>query len=394
MTIIIQKFGGTSLAGTNKIMAAAQKVATAIQDGCKPIVIVSAMAGATNQLISYCLEISDIATLEQKAEYDAVLSSGENITAALMSLTLNKMGFKAQSLQGWQIPIRTNNNYGNSSIVKIENKILLNLLDQNIIPVIAGFQGLSLEGKITTLGRGGSDITAVAISAALSAQRCDIYTDVNGVFTADPRFVPEARKRNSITYEDMLEFSILGAKVLHHRAVEIAMRYNVLTRILSSFENSSGTIIARNFNEGSLMEKIKITGIAHNDKIALIRIENTNSSVKNNIINALLKAKINIVSIVSFDQDFSLIISLTDLTNVKVIFDNNQTSYIVNTNLAFVSLVGIGINNDLQILSIITNLVTDMNYLNVATTKISFLIDLNSLEGTIKLLHGGLSDYL
>jgi aspartate kinase len=337
MTIIIQKFGGTSLAGTNKIMAAAQKVATAIQDGCNPIVIVSAMAGATNQLISYCLEISDIATLEQKAEYDAVLSSGENITAALMSLTLNKMGFKAQSLQGWQIPIRTNNNYGNSSIVKIENKILLNLLDQNIIPVIAGFQGLSLEGKITTLGRGGSDITAVAISAALSAQRCDIYTDVNGVFTADPRFVPEARKRNSITYEDMLEFSILGAKVLHHRAVEIAIRYNVLTRILSSFENSSGTIIARNFNEGSLMEKIKITGIAHNDKIALIRIENTNSNVKTNIINALLKAKINMseyakdkkeieIEIDSLKKQF-IRIKDSDIKSVKELMDYCNVVY-------------------------------------------------------------------
>ena len=394
MTIIIQKFGGTSLATTNKIILAAQRVALAKQSGFNPIVVVSAMAGATNQLISYCLEISNIATFEQKAEYDAVLSSGENITAALMSLALNKLGLKAQSLQGWQIPIKTNDNYACGGIIEIENKILLNLLSQNIIPVITGFQGISPEGKITTLGRGGSDITAVAIAAATKAERCDIYTDVNGVFTADPRFVTEAKKRNFITYDDMLEFSILGAKVLHYRAVEIAMRYNVVTRILSSFENNEGTVIANHFNEEVLMEKIKITGIAHNDKIALLKIDTTNSKLKTIIINELLKEKVAIVSILSFGVDLSIIISLTDVAAVKNIFDKHNISYKINSNLALVSVVGIGINNDLEILSIITNLVKDMDYLNVATTKISFLLDLTLLDPTIKSLHKGLENYL
>ena len=386
MQILVQKFGGTSVGSTSKIMNAASKVAQSLAEGYKPIVVVSAMAGVTNQLISYCSEISKLHQPNNLVEYDAVISNGENISAALMALALQTLGIKSRSFQGWQIPIKTNNNFSKSLIQDINPALLIESLEKDVIPVITGFQGISSSGQITTLGRGGSDITAVAIAASTKAFQCDIYTDVAGVYTADPRFVPKAQKLETMSYEEMLEFSILGAKVLHWRAVEIAMKYKVSTRVLSTFENSHGTLI---YSKANNMEKVQITGIAYNDKIILIT---TNAVAKiKNIITEFANENISINNISLGLKNCTLIVSLIDLPIIKNIFSRLQLDYEYNRDVALISVVGIGINNDVNILNKITNIVgDDMLELSLSSTKISFVYPINKIESCIKLLHQAL----
>ncbi len=392
MSILVQKFGGTSVADGEKIASAANKVLLAKQQGYFPVVVVSAMAGVTNQLITNALEAKSINDSQSKAEYDALLANGENITAALMSLALQNLGLEARSLQAWQVPIKTNSNFANSFIEEIPTELLQSLLDKGIIPVIAGFQGLENNGRLTTLGRGGSDITAVAIAASIGANRCDIYTDVAGIFTADPRFVPNAQKIDYIDYEAMLEFSILGAKVLHYRAVEIAMKYNVAIKVLSSFDQAAGTDIAQ-YKENN-MEQIKLTGIAHNDKIALVELAASSKAMTADLVSALLEKNINVISILSFDDKVALIVSLIDLIQVKEILTDCKIIYKVHTEIALVSLVGIGINNDLRIVHKVLTFISNAQHLNVSTTKISFIVKLPDLEAVIKILHAQLFEYL
>ena len=386
MQILVQKFGGTSVASTSKIMNAASKVAQSLAEGYKPIVVVSAMAGVTNQLISYCSEMSKLHKADNLVEYDAAISNGENISAALMALALQTLGVKSRSFQGWQIPIKTNNNFSKSLINEINPALLIESLEKNIIPVITGFQGIGPSEQITTLGRGGSDITAVAIAASTKACQCDIYTDVAGVYTADPRFVPKAQKLETMSYEEMLEFSILGAKVLHWRAVEIAMKYNVSTRILSTFENSHGTLI---YSKANNMEKIRITGIAYNDKIILIKT-NAVGKIKK-IITEFANENIAINNISLRPENCTLIVSLIDLSIIKNIFSRLQLDYEYNREVALISVVGIGINNDVNILNKITDIVgDDMFELSLSSTRISFIYPINKIESCIKLLHEAL----
>ncbi|HEY8192265.1 MAG TPA: aspartate kinase, partial [Alphaproteobacteria bacterium] len=262
MARLVLKFGGTSVAGTAEIENAAGKVAAELARGHEVAVVVSAMAGATNQLVEYCRAVSP---LHDAREYDAVVASGENVTAGLMAMMLQKRGIAARSWQGWQVPIICSEAHGKARIEEIRGEDIVNGMAKREVAVIAGFQGVTPKNRITTLGRGGSDTTAVALAAALKADRCDIYTDVEGVFTTDPRIVPGARKLSRISYEEMLEMASMGAKVLQTRSVEMAMKANVPVQVLSSFAEPAGsdlpgTLVTR---EEDIMEKEVVNGITY-----------------------------------------------------------------------------------------------------------------------------------
>ena len=274
MPILVMKFGGTSVATLDRIRRAAKRVGMEVANGYDVIVIVSAMSGETNKLVGY---VSETSPLYDAREYDAVVSSGENVTAGLMALTLQEMGVPARSWQGWQVPINTTSAHSAARFIDIpRDNIDAKFAEGFKVAVVAGFQGVSAEGRITTLGRGGSDTTAVAFAAAFGAERCDIYTDVDGVYTTDPRISSKARKLDKIAFEEMLELASLGAKVLQTRSVELAMRYNVKLRVLSSFEEPSegaGTLVCA---EELIMESKAVSGIAFSRdeaKMTVVTIE-------------------------------------------------------------------------------------------------------------------------
>ena len=257
MELLVLKFGGTSVADITRIKKVALKIKLEVDKGNKIIVVVSAMSGVTNDLVNLVKQASEN---YQLSEYDTVLSSGEQVTAALLSIALQSLEIKSRSWLGWQVPIITNDIHGKAVIKEIKTENISEYLDKNFVAIVSGFQGISSDNRITTLGRGGSDTSAVALAAAFSADRCDIYTDVDGVYTTDPRIVKKARKLDYITYEEMLELASQGAKVLQTRSVALAMKYSVNLKVLSSFEDLPGTIIT---NEGHNMEKTEISGIAH-----------------------------------------------------------------------------------------------------------------------------------
>ncbi len=277
MATIIQKFGGTSLATLDLIKKAALRVKTETQVGNQVVVVVSAMAGATNTLLSY---VRDLSSTYDRAEFDAVVSSGEQVTAGLLALSLQNIGIPARSWLGWQIPIYTNSHHSQANIERIETETLLKDLNKGIVAVVAGFQGLSLEGRITTLGRGGSDTTAVALAAALNAERCDIFTDVEGVYTADPRYVTAADKLEHIAYQEMWELAAQGAKVLQKESVELAMKHRVRLRVLSSLSEAPGTLVSGE-NEFTVRRQ-HIRGLAHSlnaEKLTLRSLPQTPSKI-------------------------------------------------------------------------------------------------------------------
>jgi len=254
---IVMKFGGTSVADVARIQAVAQRVKRETDAGHEVAVVVSAMAGTTNQLVGWT---SDVASLHDAREYDVVVAAGEQVTSGLLALALQQLGVPARSWLGWQIPIATDDVHGRARIRGIETAELINRMAQGQVAVVAGFQGLGSDNRITTLGRGGSDTSAVALAAALGADRCDIFTDVDGVYTTDPRIVAKARKLDKITYEEMLEMASLGAKVLQIRSVEMAMKHRVRLQVLSSFEDRPGTLVV---DEDEIVEQEMVSGIAY-----------------------------------------------------------------------------------------------------------------------------------
>ncbi|MEE8272281.1 MAG: aspartate kinase [Alphaproteobacteria bacterium] len=266
MARIVQKFGGTSVADIDRIKAAARRVLAEVEHGNQVAVVVSAMAGITNQLVEYC---SDVAPIYDAREYDAVVASGEQVTAGLMAMALQNLGVPARSWLGGQIAIRTDDVHGKARITAIETDELDRRMATGEVPVVAGFQGIAPNGRITTLGRGGSDTSAVALAAALRAERCDIYTDVDGIYTCDPRIVRGARKLHKITYEEMLEMASLGTKVLQTRSVEIAMNHRVRLQVLSSFDDAPGTFVV---DEDEIVEQQVVSGIAYSRDEAKITL--------------------------------------------------------------------------------------------------------------------------
>ena len=307
MELLVLKFGGTSVADVNRIKDVALKIKQEVDAKNKVIVVVSAMSGVTNKMVNLVNEASENFEF---SEYDTVLSSGEQVTAALLSISLKSIGIKARSWLGWQIPIVTDNIHGKSTIKEIKQENIKKSLDDGFVAVVSGFQGISSDNRITTLGRGGSDTSAVAIAAAFSADRCDIFTDVDGVFTTDPRIVKNARKLDYITYEEMLELASQGAKVLQTRSVALAKKYSVNLRVLSSFNNSSGTMIIK---EGFNMEKSEISGIAHSlneAKITLSGVPDKPGQAAE-IFGALAQSNVNVDMIV---QSSTIDKSSTDIT--------------------------------------------------------------------------------
>lgn len=384
MAIIVQKFGGTSVGDIEKIQNIARKIITTKESGKQVVVVVSAMAGVTNQLASYCSRISDLSDASKLSEYDVALSSGEAVTASLLSLALQQRGYAAKSVLGWQLPIRTTASFSKALVSGIDSSLLHKYLSEGIVPIIAGFQGLDDSGRLTTLGRGGSDTTATAIAASLQAESCDIYTDVEGVFTADPRLVPNARKIDAVGYEEMLEFAGLGAKVLHSRSVEIAMRYSVPIRVISSFTERPGTIIT---NQDKIMESRKITGIASNKNLAALYIKPKGSP---ELFEAFAKYDIHLEMIYQGEGEVMCLIPLSDLARAQVVLRGHD--FRARTDIAIVSAIGFGIKNDTGIFGrIIGSLrpeAIEIMMMTSSEVKISIMIAEPETERVVKILHG------
>lgn len=348
MSLIVKKFGGTSVADIKNIKNVAQIIKNSIEDGEQVVAVVSAMAGVTNELISKCYSVSDLITAEQMREYDAVVSSGEIITSSLLALELNSLGIKAKSLQGWQVPVQTNSDASDALVKNIPTQKIEDLVKEGCVPVITGFQGIAGE-DITTLGKGGSDTSAALIAAALKAQRCDIYTDVDGVFTADPGVVDSARKIQRLEPELMLRLSELGAKVLHPRAAQAAVRYNLDMRILSSFNKVEGTIIAK--DRYNIMEDGVVKAITGDSNKLIVKITLHEAATCNQILEQLHAAKLDYQSIeIAANSEVTLQAKLTDKNKYNKYLADLQkqqliSDYNFNSDVAAVSLIGHGINN-------------------------------------------------
>ncbi|RJL00494.1 aspartate kinase [Paracoccus aestuarii] len=410
MPLLVMKFGGTSVADLDRIRNAARKVQREVDRGYDVIVIVSAMSGKTNELVGW---VEQTQPMFDAREYDAVVSSGENVTAGLMALTLQEMGVPARSWQGWQVPINTTAAYSAARFVDIPRKNLDQKFAEGFkVAVVAGFQGVSPEGRITTLGRGGSDTTAVAFAAAFGAERCDIYTDVDGVYTTDPRITSKARKLPRIAFEEMLELASLGAKVLQTRSVELAMRYKVRLRVLSSFEETdenSGTLIC---DEDEIMESKVVNGVASSRdeaKITLVTVEDR-PGISAAIFAPLADAGVNVDMIVQnisekdyddhpgsvTDMTFSVPINQVERAK-RAMEEARQAGHIaydelvVDTEVAKVSVVGIGMRSHAGVAARMFKALADenVNIKVIATSeiKISVLIDRKYMELAVQALH-------
>lgn len=402
MSRIIVKFGGTSVADPARIEKAAEKVLAEVKRGNQVGVVVSAMAGVTNQLVDYC---SQITADQNNSDVDTVVSSGEQITAGLMALALQKRGLKAHSFLGWQAGIITNHIHGKARITDIDNSALEHFMGDGGIPVIAGFQGVTAERRITTLGRGGSDTTAVAVAAAVKADRCDIYTDVDGVYSCDPRIVPKARKLDYIAHEEMLEMASLGAKVLHPRSVELAMVWKVPLQVLSSFKNEIGSDLCGTqiVSEESIMEKNIISGVtyAKNEaKVTLLSVPDK-PGIAATIFAPLGDAGINvdmIIQNVSPDgkvTDVTFTIPRGDEGIAQKLLDNipelSEAKRTIDSQIAKVSIIGIGMNSHAHVAKtmFVTLAQHGINILAITTSeiKISVLIHESKTDEAVRALH-------
>lgn len=410
MPLLVMKFGGTSVADLSRIKNAAEKVKREVARGYDVIVIVSAMSGKTNELVGWVEQTSH---LYDAREYDAVVSAGENVTAGLMALTLQEMDVPARSWQGWQVPIQTTSAHSAARFVDIPRDNINRKFSEGMkVAVVAGFQGVSPEGRITTLGRGGSDTTAVAFAAAFGAERCDIYTDVDGVYTTDPRITAKARKLDRIAFEEMLELASLGAKVLQTRSVELAMRYKVRLRVLSSFEDTdenSGTLVC---DEDEIMESKVVSGVAYSRdeaKLTLVTVEDR-PGIAAAIFGPLADAGVNVDMIV---QDISEKVvggNAKDVTDMTFSCPINQVaraqkaledaraagtiSYedlVVDTEVAKVSVVGIGMRSHTgvaaKMFSCLARENINIKVIGTSEIKISVLIDRKYIELAVQALH-------
>lgn len=403
MALLVMKFGGTSVANVDRIKRAAKRVALEVAHGKNVLVIVSAMAGKTNELVNW---VNDTSQFYDAREYDAVVSSGENVTAGLMALTLQEMDILARSWQGWQIPVHTSSSHSSARIESISSETINEKFEQGMkVAVVAGFQGISNENRIATLGRGGSDTTAVAFAAAFDAERCDIYTDVDGVYTTDPRICDKAKKLDKISYEEMLELASLGAKVLQTRSVEMAMRFKVKLRVLSSFEEPSekvGTLVC---DEEEIMESNVVSGIAYSRdeaKMTLVSIADR-PGIAAAIFGLLSDSGINVDMIIQniaeagrTDMTFSCPIDQVSkaeksLNNAKKEGLVNFQDLLADKNVAKISAVGIGMRSQSGVAAKMFQTLSDegINIKVIATSeiKISVLVDRKYLELAVQSLH-------
>ena len=398
MARIVQKFGGTSVADLDRIRNAAGRVKAEVDRGNHVAVVVSAMAGVTNHLVEL---VSEAGVLHDTREYDTVVSSGEQVTAGLMALCLQELGISARSWLGWQVPIHTDDVHGKARITGIEPERILARFENGQVAVVAGFQGISPQGRIATLGRGGSDTTAVALAAALAAERCDIFTDVDGVYTSDPRIVTRARKLDKITYEEMLEMASLGAKVLQTRSVELAMNTGVRVQVLSSFEELPGTLVV---DEDEIVEKQVVSGIAYSRdeaKITLAQVADR-PGVAAGIFGPLADASINvdmIVQNVSADggkTDLTFTVARADLKRAVKLLESmrGEIEYkdlIHDDGVVKVSVIGVGMRSHAGVAQSMFKALAEkginIQVISTSEIKISVLIDEEYTELALRSLH-------
>ncbi|GAA4641702.1 aspartate kinase [Pontixanthobacter gangjinensis] len=414
MARIVMKFGGTSMAGTERIRRVANIVRRQAANGDQVAVVVSAMAGETDRLVNFCREAN---AMYDPAEYDVVVASGEQVTSGLLALTLQSLGCKARSWLGWQIPVQTIEAHARARVDTIDAPDLIASMERGEIAVIPGFQGVSADSRITTLGRGGSDTSAVAVAAAIKADRCDIYTDVDGVYTTDPRIVAKARKQKAVTYEEMLELASVGAKVLQTRSVGLAMKEGVRVQVLSSFidddatpaDDLPGTMIVseeemeRILEEGD-MERQHVTGIAHDKneaKIILTRVPDKPGAVAH-IFEPLAGASINVDMIIQNvgrdkgETDVTFTVPQADLARAQALLEDKRTEIgfnriITDDHIAKISVVGVGMKSHAGVASTMFRALSDrgINIQAISTSeiKVSVMIDEDETELAVRVLH-------
>ncbi len=398
MARIVQKFGGTSVADLDRIRNAAQRVKRAYDAGDQITVVVSAMSGETNRLVGL---VQDASSLHDAREYDNVVASGEQVTCGLMAIVLQSMGVPARSFLGWQVPVKTDDAHGRARIMDIEPDNLVRRMEKGIVCVVAGFQGVSESGSVTTLGRGGSDTSAVALAAALGAERCDIFTDVDGVYTCDPRVVTKARKLDRITYEEMLEMASLGAKVLQTRSVELAMNHRVRVQVLSSFVDEPGTLVV---DEEEIMEHEVVSGIAYNRDEAKVTLRQVadRPGVAAAIFGPLSDAGINvdmIVQNVSADgerTDMTFTVGKSDLARVDALLASKKDeigyeAVISDPGVVKVSIIGVGMRSHAgvaqKMFSTLAERGINIQVISTSEIKVSVLISEEYAELALRALH-------
>ncbi len=401
MARIVMKFGGTSVADLDRIRNAAQRVRRQVDMGDQVAVVVSAMAGVTNQLVGLCQSVSP---LHDAREYDAVVATGEQVTSGLLAIALQTIGVEARSWAGWQIPLRTDDAHGAARIMAIDAEELIARMERGQVAVVAGFQGLAPDSRIATLGRGGSDTSAVALAAAVRADRCDIYTDVDGVYTTDPRIAPRARKLDKIAYEEMLELASVGAKVLQTRSVELAMKARVRVQVLSSFVDADkpnqGTLLV---DEDEIVEKEIVTGIAYSRDEAKVTLRHVpdRPGVATSVFGPLSEAHVNVDMIVQNvsaegTTDMTFTIGRADLPRVTALLERERenigyTKMLTDSDVAKISVVGVGMRSHTGIANTMFRTLADrainIQVISTSEIKVSVLVSAEYTELAVRALH-------
>lgn len=403
MGIVVQKFGGSSVADAEKLLKVCKHIIKEYNEGNNVAVVVSAQGKTTDRLIS---EEKEITKKPNKREHDVLVSTGEQITIAKLAMTLQELGYKAISLAGWQIPIITTSEFGNAKIKYVNTKTILDLFEEKYIVIIAGFQGIDEKLNITTFGRGGSDTTAVAVAAALKADKCEIFTDVDGVFSSDPRIVEDVKKLEKVSYDEMLELSSMGAKVLHNRCVEIGKKYNLPIIVKSTFEKQSdGTIVT-----DSYMEDLTISGVTKDDHIARISVMGLENKIGRtyNVFKLLADNDINVDVIVqsfgeNVNKNLSFSIKTSDLEDaVKILNDHineigaKEIRYF--DNLSKISIIGVGIANKTGVAADMFEALYEnninMHMISTSEIKISVLVDREDSNKAVNAIHKKFYDKL
>jgi aspartate kinase len=397
MARIVMKFGGTSVADLDRIRNVASRVKREVDAGNAVAVVVSAMSGVTNQLVKWC---SDLSPLHDAREYDTVVATGEQVTIGLLAIALQSIGVDARSWQGWQVPILTDGAHGKARVEAIDGTELIARMQAGQVPVVAGFQGLGPDNRVTTLGRGGSDLSAVALAAAVKADRCDIYTDVDGVYTTDPRIVPRARKLDRISYEEMLELASVGAKVLQTRSVELAMKQRVRVQVLSSFEDKPGSLVV---DEDEIMEQPLVSGIAYSRdeaKVTLRRVPDR-PGIAATVFGELSRANVNvdmIVQNIGADglTDMTFTVGKADLARAQDVLEKARgdvgfDSILADPNVAKISVVGIGMRTHAGVASTMFRALSErginIQVISTSEIKVSVLVASDYTELAVRALH-------
>jgi len=397
MARIVMKFGGTSVADLDRIRSTASRVRREVAAGHEVAVVVSAMAGTTNQLVAWC---AALAPLHDAREYDAVVATGEQVTAGLMAIALQALGVDARSWAGWQVGVHTDGAHGKARIESVDGHTLLAAMVAGQVPVVAGFQGLGPDQRVTTLGRGGSDTSAVALAAALRADRCDIYTDVDGVYTTDPRITARARKLDKIAYEEMLELASVGAKVLQTRSVELAMKERVRVQVLSSFVDVPGTMVV---DEDEIVESAIVSGIAYSRDEAKITLRHVpdRPGVAAAIFGPLAEAQVNvdmIVQNVSADgtTDMTFTVGRADLPRAQAVLAEHRgaigsSTVLLDPDVAKISVVGVGMRSHAGVANIMFSTLAgkgiNIQVISTSEIKVSVLIAAEYTELAVRALH-------